>query len=525
MPSRISTLLVTALLACAPAPPTHLDADRALVSKMRSVAEARLRRKTFTAWSRWVTGKAPATAAGDEDEWLLSPSALDALRRVLRTERDHDARRALHNLHAFLVSEHLEQAVTGLDERIDAIEQESFELDGEQIAYRNLSVRLATEPDPLSRRRLAEAVGPIYSRLNPLFEQRQRAVRVAADRIGYADPIELASEVRQYDVAAAGQLAERLLASSEALYLTALRELAPTQVGVLADRLGAADLPRLSLAPRAAGRLQTDGLMKAVDRTLAGLGIRLAALSLFIDARPLPHEDRGAACFPIVVPNDVRLSIRPDGGETDYRAVMHELGRALQLVHTTTPVFELQVLGDHSVAEALAFLIEGIAEEPDWLREQLGLEEPELTRVIRLGALDRLLTIRRYAGLLLFEIEWTRGTRRRGPDLYNRAMSRAYGLGLQDADTQRYLVDRDPFLDAADTVRGWLLAAQLRQHLRERYGPRWFASEAAGAALRELWASGQRDSALEIAARLEIGPLRPEPFVADVAAALARGRP
>ncbi len=483
-----------------------------------------LRERTRREWVAWVSGKQPEPAAGwEERRWVYSPGTIDILRRRIRSEKLNDSRRALHFLHALLVGDNIRDAVTDLDRRALAIRLGDVEFDGESMPFRDLQARLGREPDPLQRRRLTEASLPLLAELNPILEERERQMNRAAALLGYGDAIAVASEIRRYDLKRAGKLAEAILASSDAVYLSALRELMPAAVDVRFERLRPADVPRLRHSSRYAHYFPADGILPAINATLEELGIVLEDLPVRVDSRDLPRKNPRAACFPVIVPQDIRLSIKPTGGVVDYALLLHEMGHALQFVYTRTPVFEFQQLGDNSVAEAYAFLIEGLADEPAWLHDRLGLDEPMLTDYVRLAALKRLFMVRRYAGRLLFELEWRGGEHRRGRAIYRRHMSRAYGFTLEDADVERYLIDQDDFFYSADYVRGWVLAAQLRSFLRRRFGGPWWRNPEAGKTLRELWSAGQHDTADELAGRLQFGELAPEPLVKWAAMALLRG--
>ena len=61
-----------------------------------------------------------------------------------------------------------------------------------------------------------------------------------------------------------------------------------------------------------------------------------------------------------------------------------------------------------------------------------------------------------------------------------------------------YLADIDDGFYVHSYLRSWALEAQLRDHLRERFGNEWFTSPEAGSLLRELWAEGQRPTADEL---------------------------
>jgi hypothetical protein len=61
-----------------------------------------------------------------------------------------------------------------------------------------------------------------------------------------------------------------------------------------------------------------------------------------------------------------------------------------------------------------------------------------------------------------------------------------------------YLADLDPGFYASCYLRSWAFEAQLRDHLKERFGRTWFSERDAGSLLRELWSEGQRMTAEEM---------------------------
>jgi len=63
---------------------------------------------------------------------------------------------------------------------------------------------------------------------------------------------------------------------------------------------------------------------------------------------------------------------------------------------------------------------------------------------------------------------------------------------------ESYLADLDPGFYSACYLRAWAFEAQLRSHLRERFGAQWFTQAAAGELLRALWSEGQRRSPEEL---------------------------
>jgi hypothetical protein len=176
---------------------------------------------------------------------------------------------------------------------------------------------------------------------------------------------------------------------------------------------------------------------------------------------------------------------------------------------------EYRYLGDNSVTESFAFLLEHVTENGDWLREALEAEpDPILAHVEAV----RLFFLRRYAAKLAYELE-LHGT---GTDL--EAMPARYAQLLGAATRiewtpETWLDDVDGGFYVAAYLRAWVLEARWRGALRERFGERWFAAPEAGDWLRGLWRQGQRQRADELVAEATGDDLRFDSLAAEFAAA------
>jgi hypothetical protein len=426
------------------------------------------------------------SAAGADTDWLFAPATIDSVRRGLRSETTTDGKRALLHLHRFLVAGHLRRAGDPLETQIDAIRRRPFDVDGQRLTLLDSRDVIAAEPDPNRRRRLAEATARVLADLHPLLARYDELMSATGRRLGYADPVRLATAVRGYDVRAAGELAKRLLSSSDALYLSALRDLAPVALAVPFENLRRADLPRLAHA--CAREVPADREVGATLATVLGLGFEL---------NRMPDEDR---CR---------------GG------ILHAVGHALHRAHTRTQVVELRLLGDQSVAEGFALLFERLNRDPQWLVERMHLPAgAHLSEHLRLVALCDLVELRTLAADLLVDLEWRSSSEAERREAYARHIGRALGLPLEPSDLEPFHMGPGLFLDAADRLRARVLAAQIDADLRRRFGEAWWKSAGAAPRLRDAWASGLRETAEELARRLQLGPLDPRPALAGIARAL-----
>jgi hypothetical protein len=233
--------------------------------------------------------------------------------------------------------------------------------------------------------------------------------------------------------------------------------------------------------------------------TVAGLGIDLAAQrNVHLDTAARPSKSPRAFCAAVRVPAEIHLVVPRVGGRDDYAALFHEGGHTEHYANCDVELaFEFRQLGDNSVTESFAFLLEHLTEDGEWLSTTLGVEEPEAVASHARAA--KLLMLRRYAAKIVYELEL------HTDDADLAAMPARYaellgGFTRIDWPRTSWLTDVDEGFYCACYLRAWALEARWRAHLRERFGLRWFAEPEAGEWLIGLWREGQRLSADELLA-------------------------
>jgi hypothetical protein len=232
-------------------------------------------------------------------------------------------------------------------------------------------------------------------------------------------------------------------------------------------------------------------MVPSLRETLAGLGIDLDAQeNVTLDTEPRPTKSPRAFCSTPRVPGEVYLVMPPIGGREDYAALFHEGGHTEHYACTDAALaFEFRHLGDNSVTESYAFLMQGLTADQEWLARLLGVEGAEA--VAENARAVKLLFLRRYSAKLAYEVEL------HGPDADLDAMPQRYAdlLGKRvgvEWPRETWLSDVDGGFYAACYLRAWALEVDWRAELRKRFGEGWFGSRDAGEWLRGLWARGQR---------------------------------
>ena len=421
---------------------------------------------------------------------------------------------ASENFLAELTREHAERSAT-LEAQLETT------VDGETVGYRMIRPTAANEEDRARRQRLEEARNRLTEEhINPIHVDAVAKLGEAVPRLGsptYADLYrrfgfrldELADQCRA------------VLESTERLYERTADKLFRARVGVGLGEAQRWDVARVFRAPAWDEAFPAEKMMPALEVSLADLGIDLRSQkNVELDIEQRPMKSPRAFCAPIEVPGRVVLVIQPMGGADDWRALFHEAGHTEHYAHVNPELpVEARRLGDVSVTEAWATLLEHFLLEPRWLSRRLDFPRPE--EFAAEAATGSLYLLRRYCGKLLYELEFHAAT-----ELDEAAMSARYVEILGDAlkvepSPTDYLGDIDASFYVTGYLRSWALQSQLRNHFRDRFGHDWFASREAGSLLQELWGEGSRLNADELLAEVTGEELEMEAFAEGLREQLA----
>ncbi len=526
----VAAALLGVALGCAAVPPPPKESQvkepslTDVVAAMRSEARALVQKQSELAWRNWVFGDPidlAATYAGHES--LFSPASMAPVRRLRDQTADPVERLALDDFRLYLAGEVIGRAVAPLSDQAQNLEAAAtFQTpSGIEQPYRELNKLLANEPSYALRGQLSDAALSVVRQLAPILEEKERRTQALLSQVGFPSYAAFGAELRGADLDALSALAGKVLDDTESLYRSAMETEVQATLGISLAGMRRADVPRLDRVASLDAYFPADQMMPRLEKTLAGLGLDLPKQrAIRVDDSPLPKKNPRAVCFPIVVPTDIRLSVKPLGGLPDYEALFHETGHAEHYANSTVTLWELQQLGDGAPTEAYAFVLEDLVGDPRWLEETVGLSGEKLRAQLRGAAVRKLYMLRRYAGKLRFEIAWHAGAKD-PKELYRKELSRAYAFPVSESDAERYLVDHDDFFYSADYFRAWFLAAQIEEKLVQRFGATWWHDPKAGQLLVSLWRWGNQLGVDEVAKQLGDPGLRTEPLLAKLKSAIA----
>ncbi len=432
---------------------------------------------------------------------LFSQDAVGRLRELTGDAAEGDPRRRLRYLLHFSLDGLIGVATWRESEELASLEA-SLEVDPGDgpVPYRAVQIEQANEPGPARRAGLEEARDAVLAeRLNPLHRAAlERGHEICRD-LGWPSYAAAYGELRGIELNALARQAARFCDGTEDAYPEAMdAELGRAGVAPLSE-LRRCDLPRFFRAESLDSIFDAGQVVGSFRSAMGALGVEVDRQpNIHLDAEPRPTKSPRAFCSVPRVPGEIHLVISPRGGRDDYGALFHEGGHAEHYAHTDPDLaFEFRMLGDNSVTESFAFLIEGLIDEPRWLRGRLGVEDPE--SAVGHSRAVKLLMLRRYSAKLAYELELHGGSGAIAdmPDRYRALLGDAVGIPWP---AESWLADVDEGFYAACYLRAWALEARWRRALRERFGEAWFEEERAGDWLRGVWRQGQRLDADELLA-------------------------
>lgn len=463
------------------------------VADMRLEAEALLLEMTVMYWRSHEYGE-PVNfkQVMKGHERLASADTVRMLKRAVGRCGDPEEKRALGYFLNFAIGLFIEEKTAAESDRLtNAIMRAKVRLAGKSVPYRALASILSNEPGRARRRTIHSLAMGVVRRLNPQYANLWKIQQRLPRELGYSY-VRMSEAERQVNLRKTAGLARDVLKKTKSLYTRLLDEQSRAILGYGADGVRRADIAHLLKNASVDKYFPAKELVATAKRTASGLGFdldRMPNLRIFDADRP-NKAPRAMCCSP-KTPGDVRISVRPIGGASDYETLLHELGHGLHFAMSRTDRFEYQQLGGAVVTETYAFLLEHLMDSREWLAGHSAMLDEEVRAFLRYRAFLKLYWMRRYAAKILYEIHFHSG-RKKPREAYRRLLSDAYCFPLSQEDSAAYLSDIDSTFYSADYFRAWMLEAALAETLETRHGPKWFTRKGAGKFLAGLWESGNR---------------------------------
>jgi hypothetical protein len=444
----------------------------------------------------------------------------DAVRELaeLHKKAALDDEKPLRHLLAFASDHALNAAVFEEDQQLaSAISTASLSLGTQTFGFHEGAVLLANEKEPKRRQALFEERTRVIVGLHPIRAKRLAKIHQKARALFGVPFPEVYNLVTKVNLPVLKTQLENFLVASESYYSSHLERYANRILGRGLGNIEAWDVGYLFRGHEYDSLFPQDKTLSVLKRTLMGLGFDLKKLSnIVIDSSERPAKSAQALCFPVRVPEEVYLVLRPQGGVLDFLTLFHEAAHALHFGLTSAQEqFEFRFLGDPAVGETYGFLFEYLTLNEDWLQDFLKVSSRD-TDFLEFNQFRKLYLLRRYAARFLFELTLHARDDADAPDLgelYSTTLKRALHVPV---DPRTYLHDLEEAFYGTRFLRGWIFEAELRQILINRFGARWYSRPAAGDFLKEIWSWGFRYDCDELAGRIRRWGLNLDPITREV---------
>jgi hypothetical protein len=459
---------------------------------------------------------------------LFSRDALEAAREAfLGAAPGTEERRGARAILEWLTDAHAQRELAPLEEREIAWENSAVVVldDGRRLPYQRAAIELANAAERAERLRIERGrAALVAAELAPLRQERFARERDFVEALAVADGyLATFAALSGIDLDALVAECESFLRDTADMWRQSVREVVRARLGIDVAQATRADALALLRAPEFDHAFPGATMEGAVRRQLGEMALDPdAGGRIIFDTAEREGKRSRAFCAPVRVPHEVYLVMRPHGGQSDWRALLHELGHAVHFANARADLaFEHRWVGDNSVTEAYAMLFDHRMQDARWLRRYAGLARAEMPRWLRAVGFEELHFLRRYCAKLIYERALYAGEARWDalPDLYVETLTAATSFRYDRADA---FVDVDPRFYAARYLRAWQLQALLADTLRERFDEDWWRNPRAGPWVAErLLAEGQRELGHELAARVSGGALSFAPLVRSIETLLA----
>jgi hypothetical protein len=448
---------------------------------------------------------------------LFSDDAVKELAE-LHANAKLDDEKALRYLLAFAADHAFNSAVFEEDQQLAAqVSSAALAVGTSKYGFHEGAVMLANEKEPTRREAIFAERTRVIVGLHATRAARIKKIHTKAQALFGKPYTEVYQQVTKVNLPVLKTQLENFLVASESYFSSHLERYANRILGRGLGNIEAWDVGYLFRGHEYDGLFPQDKTLSVLKRTLMGLGFDLKKLSnITIDSAERASKSAQALCFPVRVPEEVYLVLRPQGGVLDFLTLFHEAAHALHFGHSSAgEQFEYLFLGDPAVGETYGFLFEYLTLNEDWLQDFVKVSSRD-TDFLEFNQFRKLYLLRRYAARFLFECILHARSDVDAPDLgeiYATTLKKALHVPV---DPRTYLHDLEEAFYGTRFLRGWIFEAELREILIKRFGPRWYSRPAAGDFLKEIWSWGFRYDCDELAGRIRRWGLDLDPITREI---------
>jgi hypothetical protein len=435
---------------------------------------------------------------------LFTLSAAQELGRLLEGVAGYreTERASIKRLIAFARTGNLAARTREITEEIERYETSALiDWDGQKIGFQQSAEELANESDLSRRRELSARRNGVIKGAEDLLAERFAIMQGAASSLEYRNYAVMQSELHGIDYQKLREAAKVVLSKTEGDYVTALSRLFAQKIEISIDEASQADLGYLHRFDEFDHFFSRERMIESYRELFADLGFKTEKQKN-VEIEPEMRPRKESFCSPIRIPEEIKLVTDLTGGQTNYREFLRAAGQAQNYAWTSTHLYsEFRIASDRTVKASWGMLFENLMFDRHWLLGTFGFIESDRFRHVL--AVLRLAAVRAAVAKLDYELEVHSGRLNTGAR-YAELMTDAVRVRFNEAG---HLRDVSDDFHPANYLRACALESQLREYLKSQFGLRWWASRKAGEMLIDLWNTGERYTAEELASMIGLGKL------------------
>lgn len=445
---------------------------------------------------------------------FTKPLILEVTEKHKQAKDEED--RKLRYLQEFFVSGYLEMVVKELSDKAETMEaKEKIKVNGEEMTFRLAATKISNEQDRDKRNKIFHARNKLIDKtISPVLKERMQRLHDTSKELGYKNYMALCENIKSIDFLSLEKILRSFIEKTEPLYVSLMDKALKDKIGVSLRDAERHDIAFFFRAKEYDRHFKKEKAVETLKETLASMGIHLdKQKNIAIDTEERPSKSPRAFCSGIRVPYEIKLVIMPQGGHDDYAALFHEAGHAEHFGCAKPDLdMEYKRLGDNSVTETYAFLLEYLLTSEKWLKQYTPMKN--VKSYLDFLYLYKLFFLRRYGAKLSYEIKLhTSKSLEDMGTVYEETLDKV--LKFRNGKTL-YLLDVDDGFYCAQYLRAWIFEEQLRATLQKKFGKEWFNSQEAGRFLTKLWADGQKYDVIELAKHLGYSGLDINPLLTSI---------
>jgi oligoendopeptidase F len=215
-----------------------------------------------------------------------------------------------------------------------------------------------------------------------------------------------------------------------------------------------------------------DRALESLKEVIDMLGFNFNTLPISIDCEPRPEKKHtNAYTFDIHVPDDIRISINYRPGRQFFKALYHEFGHALYLVHIKTPYYVFRSQAP-CLGEGMAEAIAKILDTEEWISRFTNMDKETKKSFKDYVHLENVLWTRGMCQYFLFEHHMHQNLNQNLDDLWINLSREFTGLEIERDEvcwaSNDFLIN--PFSHKHSYPISQTIAKKIHNTIRKRFG-------------------------------------------------------